>query len=43
VAGELPTGIGAPELAPVTTGLGEIYQYVCDPNLDMNINMAQRS
>lgn len=31
VAGELPTGIGAPELAPVTTGLGEIYQYVLRP------------
>ncbi|MBP9069742.1 MAG: CusA/CzcA family heavy metal efflux RND transporter [Bacteroidia bacterium] len=25
---EIPQGIGSPELAPVTTGLGEIYQYV---------------
>lgn len=25
---EIPKGIGSPELAPVTTGLGEIYQYV---------------
>ncbi len=25
---EIPAGIGSPELAPVTTGLGEIYQYV---------------
>lgn len=25
---QLPLGIGTPELAPVTTGLGEIYQYV---------------
>lgn len=24
----IPTGIGSPELAPVSTGLGEIYQYV---------------
>lgn len=24
----IPAGIGAPELAPVSTGLGEIYQYV---------------
>lgn len=25
---KIPTGIGKPNLAPVTTGLGEIYQYV---------------
>lgn len=25
---QIPPGAGAPELAPVTTGLGEIYQYV---------------
>lgn len=25
---QIPEGIGSPELAPVTTGLGEIYQYV---------------
>ncbi len=25
---QIPKGIGTPELAPVTTGLGEIYQYV---------------
>lgn len=24
----IPTGLGAPTLAPITTGLGEIYQYV---------------
>ncbi len=24
---EIPSGVGIPELAPVTTGLGEIYQY----------------
>lgn len=28
---EIPAGIGRPELAPVTTGLGEIYQYVIHP------------
>ena len=25
---QIPEGLGLPELAPVTTGLGEIYQYV---------------
>ncbi|MBW8682724.1 CusA/CzcA family heavy metal efflux RND transporter [Chitinophaga rhizophila] len=25
---QIPAGVGSPELAPVTTGLGEIYQYV---------------
>lgn len=28
---QIPIGIGSPELAPVTTGLGEIYQYVLKP------------
>ena len=28
---EIPEGIGSPELAPVSTGLGEIYQYVVRP------------
>jgi cobalt-zinc-cadmium resistance protein CzcA len=27
----IPQGIGSPEMAPVTTGLGEIYQYVVRP------------
>lgn len=27
----IPKGIGTPELAPVTTGLGEIYQYIVRP------------
>lgn len=31
VQSELPQGVGNPELAPVTTGLGEIYQYVVKP------------
>jgi heavy metal efflux system protein len=25
---QIPAGVGEPELAPVTTGLGEIYQYI---------------
>lgn len=28
---KIPAGIGKPELAPVSTGLGEIYQYVIHP------------
>lgn len=28
---EIPESMGRPELAPVTTGLGEIYQYVIHP------------
>ena len=31
VQNDLPNGVGNPELAPVTTGLGEIYQYVVRP------------
>lgn len=28
VQGQIPQGIGTPELGPISTGLGEIYQYV---------------
>ncbi len=28
---QIPKGVGVPDLAPVTTGLGEIYQYVIHP------------
>jgi cobalt-zinc-cadmium resistance protein CzcA len=28
---QIPPGIGIPELTPVTTGLGEIYQYIIRP------------
>src|SRR6186713_3013625 len=28
---QIPPGVGVPELGPVTTGLGEIYQYVIHP------------
>lgn len=31
VQNEIPAGIGNPELGPITTGLGEIYQYVIRP------------
>lgn len=30
VAGEIPPELGTPELMPVTTGLGEIYQYTLE-------------
>ena len=30
-ARQIPEGIGIPEMAPVTTGLGEIYQYIIRP------------
>lgn len=28
VSGEIPTELGTPEMMPITTGLGEIYQYI---------------
>jgi cobalt-zinc-cadmium resistance protein CzcA len=28
IQGQIPPGVGSPKLAPITTGLGEIYQYV---------------
>lgn len=31
VKADIPDGIGVPELGPVSTGLGEIYQYVVRP------------
>lgn len=31
VQSQIPAGIGNPELGPITTGLGEIYQYVVRP------------
>lgn len=31
VRSEIPEGIGTPELGPISTGLGEIYQYVVRP------------
>ncbi len=29
---QIPQGVGTPEMAPVTTGLGEIYQYILRPD-----------
>nr|WP_121271144.1 CusA/CzcA family heavy metal efflux RND transporter [Pedobacter schmidteae] len=31
VQGSIPDGIGKPEMGPISTGLGEIYQYVVKP------------
>jgi len=31
VSRDIPEGVGSPEMAPVSTGLGEIYQYVVRP------------
>ncbi|WP_375446201.1 CusA/CzcA family heavy metal efflux RND transporter [uncultured Fibrella sp.] len=31
VAGQIPPGVGTPVMAPVTTGLGEIFQYTVVP------------
>lgn len=28
---QMPSGVGSPELAPVSTGLGEVYQYILRP------------
>lgn len=28
---QIPPGVGTPELAPVSTGLGEVYQYILHP------------
>lgn len=30
-AEEIPKGVGIPEMAPVSTGLGEVYQYILHP------------
>lgn len=29
---QMPPGVGTPELAPISTGLGEVYQYVLRPS-----------
>ena len=31
IKSQIPPGVGIPKLAPITTGLGEIYQYVIHP------------
>jgi heavy metal efflux system protein len=37
---QIPTSMGKPELAPVTTGLGEIYQYVIHPQKGKEANYS---
>lgn len=36
---QIPSGIGTPTLGPVSTGLGEIYQYMVKPKKDMKTNL----
>ena len=46
VAAEIPSELGTPELMPITTGLGEIYQYVLkvdDAHKDMYDAMELRT
>ena len=31
---KIPEGFGTPEMGPITTGLGEIYQYILDVKPD---------
>lgn len=38
---QIPKGVGTPELGPVTTGLGEIYQYVIHPKKAANKSILQ--
>ncbi len=40
---QIPQGIGAPAMAPVTTGLGEIYQYVvrAKPGYESKYNLRE--
>ncbi len=40
---EIPKGVGTPELAPVSTGLGEIYQYILHPKKEARKNTAPRT
>ncbi len=38
---KIPNGVGSPELAPVTTGLGEIYQYTLHAKKGFEKSMMQ--
>jgi cobalt-zinc-cadmium resistance protein CzcA len=38
---KIPKGIGTPELAPVSTGLGEVYQYILHPKKEAKVNTMQ--
>ena len=35
VAGEIPSELGTPEMMPISTGLGEIYQYILKVDEDI--------
>ncbi|MBK1440352.1 CusA/CzcA family heavy metal efflux RND transporter [Parapedobacter sp. ISTM3] len=37
---QIPAGIGTPELAPVSTGLGEVYQYILHPKPGSEANYS---
>ncbi|SEL16471.1 CusA/CzcA family heavy metal efflux RND transporter [Parapedobacter koreensis] len=39
-AEQIPAGIGTPELAPVSTGLGEVYQYILHPKAGSEANYS---
>lgn len=43
VSQDIPKEIGVPAMAPITTGLGEIYQYVVRPKKAMNTAIQQWS
>ncbi len=40
---EIPKGVGTPELAPVSTGLGEVYQYILHPKKAVKRNIMLKS
>jgi cobalt-zinc-cadmium resistance protein CzcA len=36
---KIPAGFGTPEMGPITTGLGEIYQYTLEVEPEFKINI----
>jgi cobalt-zinc-cadmium resistance protein CzcA len=40
---EIPQGVGTPELAPVSTGLGEVYQYILHPKKAVRKSMMLKN
>ena len=36
---KIPAGFGVPEMGPITTGLGEIYQYILDVKPEFKTNI----
>lgn len=38
---KIPNRVGKPELAPVSTGLGEVYQYIIHPKKEAKKNILQ--